>query len=119
LECASAEFALVSLAVLSQIEDMFGHHFAHHVGVAWSSPHRGKIKVLNRASGLASMRARKNESTPTGLGSGRLWQPDAGLSSFWKFLKSQHFSLHIYKMPDGFLKLDRSNVIEPREGLFF
>ena len=36
-ECAIAEFALVSLAVLGLIEDMFGHHFAHHVGIARSS----------------------------------------------------------------------------------
>jgi hypothetical protein len=27
----------VSLAVFSQIDDMFSHHFAHHIGIAWSS----------------------------------------------------------------------------------
>jgi len=46
-------------------------------------------------------------------------EPWAIISGFWKFLKSQHLSLYIDKMFNSFLKPVWSEVIEPRECLFF
>ena len=40
-------------------------------------------------------------------------------SGFLNFLKSQHLSLYIYEVPNGFLKLASGQVIEPRESLLF
>ena len=37
LICAVTERDLVALTVLSQIKDMFGHHFAHSIGIGRSS----------------------------------------------------------------------------------
>jgi hypothetical protein len=37
MECAIAEFDLISLAALGQIQEMLDHYSSHHVSIAWSS----------------------------------------------------------------------------------
>jgi hypothetical protein len=47
--CTGTEFSFVSLTMLCQIKNMFGHYFAHHVGVTGpGQPISGRLNPLPR-----------------------------------------------------------------------